>query len=67
MPPGWDVIVVGAGPGGALAARKCAGNGLRFQEIEAYGRRVGAAAATKDPEAYADALIESWDYALKAF
>ena len=39
----------------------------RFQEIEVFGRRIGTAAATKDPEAYADALIESWDYALKAF
>jgi flavin-dependent dehydrogenase len=39
----------------------------RFREIEVFGRRIGTAAATEDPEAYADALIESWDYALKAF
>ncbi len=30
----WDVIVVGAGPGGALAARKCASKGLKTLLLE---------------------------------
>ena len=30
----WDVIVVGGGPGGALAAKKCAENGLRTLLLE---------------------------------
>ena len=34
MPNEWDVIVVGAGPGGALAARKCAKNGLKTLLLE---------------------------------
>ncbi len=34
MSDNWDVIVVGAGPGGSLAAKKCAANGLKTLLIE---------------------------------
>lgn len=30
----WDVIVVGAGPGGNLAAKKCAASGLKTLLLE---------------------------------
>ena len=34
MSKAWDVIVIGGGPGGALAARKCAAGGLRTLLLE---------------------------------
>ncbi len=34
MSNNWDVIVVGAGPGGSLAAKKCAVNGLKTLLVE---------------------------------
>lgn len=34
MGRGWEVIVVGGGPGGALAAKKCAANGLKTLLLE---------------------------------
>jgi flavin-dependent dehydrogenase len=34
MSKAWDVIVVGAGPGGAVAAKKCAAAGLRTLLLE---------------------------------
>jgi flavin-dependent dehydrogenase len=30
----WDVIVIGGGPGGALAAKKCAENGFKTVLLE---------------------------------
>ncbi len=34
MSKAWDVIIIGGGPGGALAAKKCAGNGLNTLLLE---------------------------------
>ncbi len=34
MANSWDVIIVGAGPGGAVAAKKCAENGLKTILVE---------------------------------
>ncbi len=34
MPNEWDVIVAGAGPGGNMAARKCAGSGFKTLLLE---------------------------------
>ncbi|NQT73355.1 MAG: NAD(P)/FAD-dependent oxidoreductase [Chloroflexi bacterium] len=34
MSNNWDVIVVGAGPGGSLAAKKCAAHGLKTLLVE---------------------------------
>lgn len=40
---------------------------VKFQDIYAFSRRIKAAAATKEPKSLSDALLESWDYALKLF
>lgn len=39
----------------------------RFREVHAFGRRVKTAEKDGDAEAFSDALLASWDYALKLF
>ncbi len=39
----------------------------RFQDIYQFSKRIKASAATGDPKALSDALLESWDHALKVF
>lgn len=40
---------------------------VRFQDIYAFSRRIKSAASTGDPRALSDALLQSWDHALRLF
>ena len=39
----------------------------KFQDIYAFSRRIKAAAAENNPQSLSNALLESWDHALKLF
>ena len=39
----------------------------RYRDINTYGRRIKTATETKDPQAFSDALLASWEYALRLF